>query len=195
MGKYERKFNKFLAELTSLKEEYNSSNSSKIDYRNIIAAKTKLLLDNYHFDSRKANVEDHVVIIASLLPEWATSYKKLSYRNQSKAEKANLIDYKNFYRMNTTLQRPENMWKAKRKIRFEYFKYEINLQTSEVKEKHKFLTYDDTFAIYKKHQQQLEQIRADLHKIIRGGGGVSPAIGFISRLELLCSHDVSLKSA
>ena len=51
MGKYERKFNKFLAELTSLKEEYNSSNSSKIDYRNIIAAKTKLLIDNYHFDS------------------------------------------------------------------------------------------------------------------------------------------------
>lgn len=172
MDIYKRKFDKFLANLKSLKEEFNNSNSSKRDYRNVIAEKYKLILDDYHFDSRNSDVESHVVIMASLLPEWATSYTKMGYNNRSEIEKTNLCDYENFYHVNKSLQKPENMWEAKLEIRFEYFKDEINLKTNKVKTRHKFLSYDNTLAIYKKHQLQLQQIRNDLQKV--NGGGERP---------------------
>lgn len=193
MVNYKQKFDRFLSKLTSLKNKYNDLNVSKMDYRSIIAEKNKLILDHFHFDSGHPDIEVHEIIIASLLPEWATDYKKVSSYNFKRYSKDNLNDYKKFYKTHATFKRPNNLWNAKLEIRFEYFKYKINIQTNTtVSKKHKFLTYDETLGIYEKHQHQLEQAKIDLSKVSTRGGA-APAINPFPKILLTvdCYTDVA----
>lgn len=132
---YLKDFKKQYDDLEKTIENNNFDGRSKVDYRMIISSKaTSVHYMNFINSSKtKGDYENNVRIIATVVPEWATSIFNLvkPARNvQTDAtHKMELDQFNNYYKQHPEKNKPANMWFAPLEIKFEKQEYYYYLKT------------------------------------------------------------------
>ncbi len=164
---YIKDFKKQYQDLQKTVDNNNFGGSCKVDYRMIISPKAACVhsMNFIDSDNTKGTYENNVQIIATVVPEWATSIFKLvaPARNvkTDATHKMELDQFNSYYEKHSEKCKPDKMWYAPLELRFEKQEYNYYFKTGDVADESlTCIPFEEEFREYEKARKLMDYARS-----------------------------------